>query len=580
MGTADIDNNIKEVIMLRMAFSAERENDGPGEEEENGGNILGDYIRGLTKKPPQHVNQEFRTALTAEAVRMFDKLHAAWGEKVFGEVIHQLLRSWEDVQVYCYDHHCACPDLPRLLRDGGAIPVELEERSPLYLQAYLHSVGWRGAREERETAQEWEAHRDVRELLARPLVTFVESIIILPPSLREFLASRVGEEGRLPRREELVAQTLEIAEADAHAHGEWLADRRMEAKNLLVLSNMRFAVYKARQCRGRGIDIDDVIQEAALGLIEAADNFEPHRGGVFSHFAARRIRAQIHAECVASKGIVYRSRSVWAEIKALERCEGTLRGALGRTPSPEELGEALSWAVETVKRVQQASMQGTVSIDTVIAGDEDGRTLGEAIADPESMGDVLEQGYHIVLQELLTEALKGLPEREREIVILRHGLKGGPPYTLQQAANILKLTRERVRQLESCGEARLMRIIARRFPHLLPDGMTPELAMVLADRKDSGKEARERMKAKRGTARPQTQMEEEKISPREDGVLLLERAMQWAFLTHTGIASAYYAVLRERALEVVHCGGTFEDVQRALQEKIDALAMRAGGAVS
>jgi len=516
----DVDNVIENVIIACMAFSAERENDGPGEEnidldgiledlrqgkctreergdeeEESRGNLLGDYVRGLTKKPLQHANQEFRTALTAEAVRMFDKLHAVWGEKVFEEVIHQLLRSWEDVQVYCYDHHCACPDLPSLFRDGCAIPVELEERSPLYLQTYLHSAGWKEAREEWETAQEWEAHRDVRELLARPIVTFVESIIVLPPSLREFLASRVGEEGRLPRREELVNQALEIA--DVGAHGEWLADRRMEAKHLLVLSNMRFAVYKARQCRGRGIDIDDVIQESALGLIDAAENFEPHRGGAFVHFAARRVRAQIHAECVANKGIVYHSRSVWAEIKALEKCEGALRGTLERTPSSEELGEALSWAVKTVKRVQRASMQRAVSIDTVIAGDEDGRTWGETIADPESLGDVLEQGCHIILHDLLTEALKGVPEREREIIILRHGLKGGPPYTLQQAADILKLTRERVRQLESCGEARLMRIIARRFPHLLPEGMTPELAIVLADRKDCGKKERERKKKAR-----------------------------------------------------------------------------------
>ncbi|MBI1934580.1 sigma-70 family RNA polymerase sigma factor, partial [Candidatus Peregrinibacteria bacterium] len=453
---------------------------------------------------------------------------------------------------------------------------------PLYLQEYLHSAGWRGAGEERETAQEREAKRDVRELLARSIVTFVESIIVLPPPLREFLAHRVSEDGRLPRREELVVHMAAQGMGETDVHVAWLADRHMEAKNLLILSNMRFAVYKARQCCGRGIEMDDVIQESVLGLMEAANHFEPHRGGTFIYFAARRVRAKIRAECIAQRGIVRRSPSVWTEIVALERCEGALRGTLGRTPSPEELGEALSWAVETVKRVQQASMQGAVSIDTVIGGDEDdGRTLGETIADPGSMDDVLEQEYHRILHDLLMEALKGLPEREREIVILRHGLRGGPPYTLQQAADILKLTRERVRQFESCGEARLIRIIARRFPHLLPEGMTPELAMVLADQKDWRKKTQERKrKVNIGPELPMTSVEKGEAPPQEDGAILLERAIRWAFLTHTGIASTYYAVLRERALEVVEHGGTFTDIQRALQEKIDALAMRGEDAVS
>lgn len=583
--------------MLRMVFSADRENLGQEEEdvdlegiledlrqgkcareerEEEEEvpmvNLLGDYVRGLTKKPPQHVNQEFRTALTAEAVRNFEKLHSIWGEKVWEEVIHQLLRSWEDVQVYCYDHHLSCPDLPNLFREGCVIPTGLEERSLLYTQAYLQSAGWRGAGEKRETAEGWEAHRDVRERLARPLTTFVESIIVLPKSLREFLIHWVRKEGRLPQREELVTHIETQGVGDASAHVAWLADRHTEAKHLLILSNMRFAVYKARQYREKGVPVADLIQESALGMMEAASRFEPHRGAIFMNFAVDWVLKAIRAELAGGIDVVKLPHS---EIRSLEKCERSLQDTLGRKPSPEELGEALSWYVETVKRVQRARIQGIISIDTAAVGDEEGRTLGENIADPESTGDVFEQGYHIILHDLLTEALKGLPEREREIVILRHGLKGGPPYTLQQAADILELTRERVRQLESCGEARLIRIIARRFPHLLPDGLTPELAMILADQKDWAKRKQE---ARTGIVRQKTQ--EGEMPFLEDGVLIVERAIRWALLTHTGIASAYHAVLRERALEVVRRGGTFTDVQRILQEKIDALAMRGEDAVS
>ncbi|MBI2117410.1 sigma-70 family RNA polymerase sigma factor [Candidatus Peregrinibacteria bacterium] len=598
-----IDNPIEKVIIARMVFSADRENDESGEadvdlegiledlrqgkcaREERGGkereedekNLLGKYLKGLIRKPPQQVNQEFRTALTAEAVRNNEKNHLAWGENVWEEVVHQLLRSWEDVQVYCYDHHLACPDLPNLFQEGGAIPVELEQRSLLYTQAYLRSSGWRGAGEKRETAEEWEASRDVRELLARPLLTFVESIMVLPPSLRAFLTHWVQRERRLPQREELLMQVKQQGVGDDTDHVIWLEDRHTEAKHLLILSNMRFVVYKAGQYRGKGIDVADLIQESALGLMEAAGKFEPHRGAIFMNFAADHILKAIRAEFAEGIGVVKLPHS---EIRSLEKCERSLQDTLGRKPSPEELGEALSWYVKTVKRVQRAR-KGTVPLDTAIVGDEDGRTVGESLVDPENAGDLLEQEYHIILHDLLTEALKGLPAREQEIIILRHGLKGGPPYTLQQAADILHLTRQRVHQLESCGEARLIRIIARRFPHLLPEGMTLELAMELADQKDCGKKTQERKKKARIGPEPQmTPVERGEAPLKEDGVILLERAIRWAFLTHTGIASTYYAVLREQASEVIQRGGTFTYVQRALQEKIDALAMRSKDAVS
>lgn len=490
----DIDNDIEEVIIPRMAFSAER-NRGDGEEPE--ASPLGKYLRALTKKPPQHANQEFRTALTAEAVRNFETLWSAKGEKVWEEAVHQILRSWEDVQVYCYDHHRPCPDLPALFREGGAIPVEMEENALLYTQEYLRSAGWKGAGEEWKVTEEWEAGCDVRELLARPLVTFVESIVTLPEPLREHIAHRVREDGHLPHLEELRAWIGQHGVGDVAAHEAWLADRRTEAMHLLVLSNMRFAVHKARQCHGRGVDVDDLVQESALGLMKAAGKFEPHRGGLFVNFAASIVTKAIRVELAERSSVICRTRSVVAEIKELERCEGTLYGTLGRRPSPEELGEALSWSVETVKRVQRTSVQRIISLDAAIAGDEEGNTVGETLADPKTVDGSLEQGYHIILHDLLMEVLKGLPEREREIVVLRHGLGGGPPYTLQQAADILNITRQRVHQLESCGEARLIRIIARRFPQLLPDGMTPECAMELADRKDWGKAFSERKRKER-----------------------------------------------------------------------------------
>jgi len=91
---------------------------------------------------------------------------------------------------------------------------------------------------------------------------------------------------------------------------------------------------------------------------------------------------------------------------------------------------------------------------------------------------------------------------------------------LEQAAKILKITRERVRQIESCGEAKLIRVIARRFPYLLPEGMTPEIAMVLADQKDWGKKAQTRKKeANIRGAQEETKREMDALAMRGNGAV-------------------------------------------------------------
>lgn len=291
----------------------------------------------------------------------------------------------------------------------------------------------------------------------------------------------------MPPREELLVQAAGQGGSDVAGHVAWLEDRYLEARHLLVLSNMRFAVRKARKYRGKGVDVEDLVQESALGLMDAADKFEPHRGGTFVHFAADHVLKAIRAEFAGRRGVICRPPSVGSEIAQWEECEELLWGKLGRMPSPEEVGEALSWGAKTVERVRQAKNQEILSLDATLVKDDGERgTLGETLADPRSTGKAL-QGYNILLRDLLMEALKGLPEREREIVVLRHGLGGRSPCTLQQAADMLQLSRQRVHQLESCGGARLIRAIALRFPQLLPDGMTPEQAVALADRKDWGK---------------------------------------------------------------------------------------------
>ena len=224
------------------------------------------------------------------------------------------------------------------------------------------------------------------------------------------------------------------------------------AHKQLVQSNLRLVVALARRYVGRGMALLDLIQEGNVGLMRAVERFDYRRGFKFSTYATWWIRQAI-SRAIADQGRTIRMPiHVLDSVNKLTRAQREMTQAMGRAPSMEELAFELDLDPGRVAELQRIA-QDTVSLETPVGEDEDG-TLGDLVEDLESdrPADV---ATFSSLQDQLAMALEGLNEREREVLIMRFGLADGRMRTLEEVGSHFKVTRERIRQLETKALAKL-----------------------------------------------------------------------------------------------------------------------------
>jgi RNA polymerase primary sigma factor len=224
------------------------------------------------------------------------------------------------------------------------------------------------------------------------------------------------------------------------------------AHGKLVQSNLRLVVALARRYVGRGMALLDLIQEGNVGLMRAVERFDYRRGFKFSTYATWWIRQAI-SRAIADQGRTIRMPiHVLDAVNKLTRTQRELTQVLGRAPSFEELAEDLDLEVTRVIELRRIA-QDTVSLESPVGEDDDG-TLGDLVEDVDSERPA-DVATFSSLQDQLAAALEGLNDREREVLIMRFGLADGRTRTLEEVGSHFKVTRERIRQLETKALAKL-----------------------------------------------------------------------------------------------------------------------------
>jgi RNA polymerase primary sigma factor len=252
---------------------------------------------------------------------------------------------------------------------------------------------------------------------------------------------------------EEIARFPALTDEEEKSLGEKIRQGDKEALQSLVKSNLKFVVSYVKKYRGMGLGLLDLIDEGNVGLIEAAKRFDPTKGVRFVSYAVWWIRqAIIHALTLYSR--VYAIPQKLADqISLMRRKTAELKADLGRDPTREEIGRAMGIPETDVEDLEILGERNLSLSDKV---NDDDLEVEDRISDPASPSveyQIIKASVQLQIREILGE----LDEKEALVLKLRFGLDDDRPRTLQEIGDQLRLTRERIRQIEQKAMRKLSR---------------------------------------------------------------------------------------------------------------------------